>query len=85
MRSREIAVQLDRDGYFGTLVVGKNPLVETATWIPVTQNLRFLIPIYPGAVGENITLSGVDWDTCVRTRDRSRSTHAYPQRPVPAL
>lgn len=50
MRSREVAVQIDRDGYFGTLVVGKNPLVETATWIPVTQQLRFLIPIYPGAI-----------------------------------
>jgi alkanesulfonate monooxygenase len=50
MRSREVAVQIDQDGYFGTLVVGKNPLVETATWIPVTQQLRFLIPIYPGAI-----------------------------------
>src|SRR5436190_2331131 len=50
LRSREIAVQIDRDGYFGTLVVGKNPLVETSTWIPVTERLRFLIPIYPGVV-----------------------------------
>jgi alkanesulfonate monooxygenase len=50
MRSREIAVQIDRDGYFGTLVVGKNPLIETSTWIPVTKNLRFLIPIYPGVI-----------------------------------
>lgn len=50
MRSREIAVQIDRDGYFGTLVVGKNPLLETTTWIPLTQNLRFLIPIYPGVI-----------------------------------
>jgi alkanesulfonate monooxygenase len=48
MRSREIAVQIDRDGYFGTLVVGKNPLLETTTWIPLTKQLRFLIPIYPG-------------------------------------
>ena len=47
-RSREIAVQIDKDGYFGTLVVGKNPLLETTTWIPLTQQLRFLIPIYPG-------------------------------------
>lgn len=50
MRSREIAVQIDRDGYFGTLVVGKNPLVETATWASVTEQLRFLIPIYPGVI-----------------------------------
>ena len=50
MRSREIAVQIDRDGYFGTLVVGKNPLLETATWIPLTEQLRFLIPIYPGPI-----------------------------------
>jgi alkanesulfonate monooxygenase len=50
MRSREIAVQIDRDGYFGTLVVGKNPLIETTTWIPLTQTLRFLIPIYPGVI-----------------------------------
>ncbi|MBN8958772.1 MAG: LLM class flavin-dependent oxidoreductase [Rhizobiales bacterium] len=50
MRSREIAVQLDRDGYFGTLVVGKNPLIETATWVSVTERLRFLIPIYPGVI-----------------------------------
>ncbi len=50
MRSREVAVQIDRDGYFGTLVVGKNPLLETTTWIPVTEQLRFLIPIYPGVI-----------------------------------
>lgn len=50
MRSREIAVQLDGDGYFGTLVVGKNPLLETTSWIPLTQRLRFLIPIYPGVI-----------------------------------
>jgi MOSC domain-containing protein YiiM len=29
-------------------------------------------PIYPGAVGENITLSGVDWDTCAKTGARLR-------------
>ena len=48
MRSREIAVTLDRRGFYGTLTVGRAPLVETASWIPLTSKLRFLIPIYPG-------------------------------------
>ncbi len=48
MRSREIAVTLDRRGFYGTLTVGRAPLVETASWIPITKTLRFLIPIYPG-------------------------------------
>lgn len=48
MRSREIAVTLDRRGFYGTLTVGRAPLVETASWVPLTKTLRFLIPIYPG-------------------------------------
>ena len=48
MRSREIAVTLDRRGFYGTLTVGRSPLVETASWVPITKTLRFLIPIYPG-------------------------------------
>jgi len=47
-RSREIAVTLDRRGFYGTLTVGRSPLVETASWVPLTEKLRFLIPIYPG-------------------------------------
>ncbi len=48
MRSRRIAVRLDQLGYYGTLVVGRNPLIETASWIPITEKLRYLVPIYPG-------------------------------------
>lgn len=49
MRSRAIAVALDQAGFYGSLVVGRNPLIETASWIPLTNHLRFLVPIYPGA------------------------------------
>lgn len=49
-RSREIAIALDRLGFYGSLVVGRNPLIETASWVTVTNQLRFLIPIYPGAI-----------------------------------
>jgi len=49
MRSRRLAQRLDQLGYYGVLVVGRNPLVETASWIPITEQLRFLIPVYPGA------------------------------------
>ena len=31
MRSREIAVSVDQRGFYGALVVGRNPLVETAS------------------------------------------------------
>ena len=48
MRSREIAVSVDQRGFYGALVVGRNPLVETASWISVTEQMRFLIPTYPG-------------------------------------
>ena len=48
-RSRAIAVTLDRLGFYGALVVGRNPLVETASWVPLTRQMRFLIPIHPGA------------------------------------
>lgn len=45
----ELAKTIDRLGYFGALTVGRNPFVETATLIPVTKQMRFLIPIYPGS------------------------------------
>ena len=48
-RSRELAVTLDQLGFYGALVVGRNPLVETASWVPLTRQMRFLIPIHPGA------------------------------------
>lgn len=50
MRSRGLAVALDRRGFFGSLVVGRNPLVETASWVSVTKQMRFLIPVYPGVI-----------------------------------
>ncbi|CAN7319797.1 LLM class flavin-dependent oxidoreductase [Caballeronia sp. LjRoot34] len=45
----ELAKTIDQLGYFGALTVGRNPFVETATLIPVTKQMRFLIPIYPGS------------------------------------
>jgi len=41
---------VDRLGYYGALTVGSNPIVEISTFIPITEQMRFLIPIYPGVI-----------------------------------
>ena len=47
-RIREIAVAADRAGFYGALTVGKNAFVEASSFIPLTEKLRYLIPVYPG-------------------------------------
>jgi len=47
-RIRDIAIAADRAGYYGALTVGRNPFIEIASFIPLTQTLRYLIPVYPG-------------------------------------
>lgn len=47
-RIRDIAVAADRGGFYGALTVGKNPFIEISSFIPLTETLRYLIPIYPG-------------------------------------
>ncbi|PWB82409.1 MAG: LLM class flavin-dependent oxidoreductase [Methylocystaceae bacterium] len=47
-RIRDIAIAADKAGFYGALTVGKNPFIEIGSFIPVTQNLRYLIPVYPG-------------------------------------
>jgi len=47
-RIRDIAIAADRAGYYGALTVGKNPFIEISSFIPLTQTLRYLIPVYPG-------------------------------------
>lgn len=49
-RLRRLANGLDRLGYYGALTVGEAPWITISSLIPVTERLRFLIPIYPGVV-----------------------------------
>jgi alkanesulfonate monooxygenase len=43
-----LAKTVDRLGFYGALTVGESPFIETAMLVPVTERMRFLIPIYPG-------------------------------------
>ncbi|CAN7319748.1 LLM class flavin-dependent oxidoreductase [Caballeronia sp. LjRoot34] len=43
-----LAKTVDRLGFYGALTVGESPFIETATLVPLTERMRFLIPIYPG-------------------------------------
>src|SRR5437764_4755177 len=45
---RDTAIAADKAGYYGALTVGKNAFVEVSSFIPLTKNLRYLVPVYPG-------------------------------------
>jgi alkanesulfonate monooxygenase len=47
-RIRKTAIAADQAGYYGALTVGKSAFVEASSFITLTENLRFLIPVYPG-------------------------------------
>lgn len=49
-RLRRLATYLDNAGFYGALIgtYAHDVLVTATSLIPVTQRLRFLIPIYPG-------------------------------------
>lgn len=46
---RSLAQTIDAAGFYGSLIVGRNPFIEVASLIPLTKTMRFLIPIYPGS------------------------------------
>ncbi|PWB82408.1 MAG: LLM class flavin-dependent oxidoreductase [Methylocystaceae bacterium] len=47
-RVNELARAVDELGFYGALVVGDSPFIEISSFIPITKQMRFLIPIYPG-------------------------------------
>lgn len=56
-RMRELAVTIDEAGFYGALAVGRGTtgagsegMLESASLIPLTHRMRFLVPIYPGVI-----------------------------------